>query len=108
MESNELFVPLFIWLLGSSRIGGGYNTYYGSCTERPGEAAWGQRVFNYVVYIEKTDDSEILKASVYPGLLSFSNADPETVETKAFVCEEASLPALKAWLTERRDCYFRT
>ena len=58
--NQELFVPLFEWLVGGSRIGGGYNRYYGSQTERPAEAAWGQRVFNYAVYIEKIreDDKE--------------------------------------------------
>ena len=77
--NQELFVPLFEWLVGGSRIGGGYNRYYGSQTERPAEAAWGQRVFNYAVYIEKIDDAEYLRAAVWSGLRSLcvSSAAPD-------------------------------
>ena len=83
--NQELFVPLFEWLVGGSRIGGGYNRYYGSQTERPAEAAWGQRVFNYAVYIEKIDDAEYLRAAVWCARFPSapkkrSRAKPSTVK----------------------------
>ena len=107
MEKKELFVPLFVWLIGGSRIGGTYNTYYGSCTAEPEKSAWGQKVFNYAIYIEKVEDRELLKASVYGGLQSFKMAQAaEELTTKVFPCEEESLPQVKAWLEEQRTAFF--
>ena len=108
METTEIFVPLFVWLVGGSRIGGTYNTYYGSCTAQPENAAWGQKVFNYAIYIEKVEDRELLKASVYSGLQSFSAAAADDLlETEAFPCEEESLPQVRAWLNEKREQFFK-
>ena len=106
MEKNELFIPLYAWLLGGSRIGGRYNQYFGSCTEHPEQAAIGQKVFNYTIFIEKHDETEILKAAVYYGLQSFQNTNPEAIIEKTFVCEADSLPAVREWLTSERDAYF--
>lgn len=107
MNTTELFVPLFVWLIGGSRIGGTYNTYYGSCTAQPENAAWGQKVFNYAVYIKKVEDREILKAGVYSGLQSYSAAAAaDEVTEEAFPCEEESLPLVKAWLEEQRAAFF--
>ncbi len=107
METTEIFVPLFVWLLGGSRIGGSYNTYFGSCTEQPDKAAWGQKVFNYVIGIEKTEDGELLKASVYGGLRSFAAATADDdVTAKAFPCAEESLGALREWLEAQRADFF--
>lgn len=109
METTELFVPLLIWLIGGSRIGGSYNTYYGSCTAQPENAVWGQKVFNYAIYIEKAEDREVLKASVYPGLQNISSAAAaEELTTQVFPCEEESLPAVKAWLEDQRAEFFQT
>ena len=104
--NQALFVPLFEWLVGGSRIGGGYNRYYGSQTEHPEQAAWGQRVFNYAVYIEKIDDVEYLRAAVWTGLRSLSNCPEEEITRETFDCEESSLPEVKAWLCAQRDAFF--
>ncbi len=107
METTELFVPLYVWLIGGSRIGGTYNTYYGSCTPEPEKPAWGQKIFNYAIYIEKVEDHEILKASVYPGLQSFAEARAaDALTTEVFPCEEAQLPEVRTWLEARRAEFF--
>ena len=107
METTKVFVPLFVWLLGGSRIGGSYNAYHGSCTEHPDEAAWGQKVFNYAIYIEKVDERELLKASVFDGLRSFAAAAAaDALETEVFPCEEESLVKVRAWLEEKRAKFF--
>ena len=103
---QELFIPRFEWLIGGSRIGGSYNPYYGSQTEHPDRAAWGQKVFNYTVYIEKIDDAEYLRAAVWPGLQSFSVCPEEDITCETFDCEADSLPAVKDWLQARRDAFF--
>ena len=107
MESTPIFVPLFVWLIGGSRIGGTYNTYFGSCTEHPDQAAWGQKIFNYSIAIEKIDEREIIKASVYGGLQSFSAAQAaDELTTEAFPCEESSLPEVRDWLETQRKQFF--
>lgn len=104
--NKELYIPLYEWLIGGSRIGGTYNPYYGSQTEHPEEAAWGQKIFNYTIYIEKIDDTEYLRAAVWSGLRAFSAVDESELTRKTFECEAESLPAVKAWLTEQRDAFF--
>ena len=103
---QELFIPLYEWLIGGSRIGGSYNPYYGSQTEFPEQAAWGQRIFNYTIYIEKIDDTEYLRAAVWYGLRSFAAVPEEEITRETFDCEAESLPQVKAWLEAQRDAYF--
>lgn len=104
--NQELFVPLFEWLIGGSRIGGSYNPYYGSQTEHPAQAAWGQKVFNYTVYIERLDETEYLRAAVWSGLRAFAVTPEEELTRETFPCEEDSLPAVKTWLQQQRDAFF--
>lgn len=104
--NQDLFVPLFEWLIGGSRIGGSYNPYYGSQTESPAEAAWGQRVFNYTVYIKRIDDTEYLRAAVWPGLRAYSTCPEAEITCETFECTESSLPEVKAWLLKQRDAFF--
>lgn len=103
---KDLFIPLFEWLIGGSRIGGGYNPYYGSQTEDPAKAAWGQRIFNYTVYIEKIDDTEYLRAAVWSGLRALQSCPEEEITRAAFDCEPDSMPQVEAWLTKQRDAFF--
>ena len=103
---QDLYIPLFEWLVGGSRIGGSYNPYYGSQTEYPEQAAWGQRIFNYAVYIEKIEDTEYLRAAVWSGLRSFQSCPEEEITRETFDCEESSLPQVEAWLTAQRDAFF--
>ena len=106
MMNQELFIPLFEWLIGGSRIGGTYNPYYGSQTEHPEAAAWGQKVFNYTIYIEKIDDTEYLRAAVWSGLRAFAAVPEEELSRETFECEEESLPEVKAWVHAQRDLFF--
>lgn len=109
-------VPRLDWLIGGSRIGGTYNTYYGSCGTDGETGFFGRKLFNYVIRIEKIkgepqDDgeeteTEILKASVYPGYKSFENTDPEAVETEVFELEEDSRALVKAWIEEKCRQFF--
>lgn len=109
-------VPRLDWLIGGSRIGGTYNSYYGSCGTDGEKGFFGRKLFNYVIRIEKIkgepqDDGteteiEILKASVYPGYKSFENTDPDTVETEVFDLEEDSRALIKAWIEEKCKQFF--
>ena len=103
---QDLFIPRFEWLIGGSRIGGSYNIYYGSQTEHPEQAAWGQRIFNYAVYIRKIDETEYLRAAAWSGLRTMEDCPEEELTSETFDCEEASLAQVKAWLTAQRDAYF--
>ena len=100
-------VPRLDWLIGGSRIGGTYNTYYGSCGTDGETGFFGRKLFNYVIRIEKLEDeTEVMKASVYSGYKSFENTDPDGVETEVFELEEDSRALIKAWIEEKCRQYF--
>ncbi|MGN1194295.1 MAG: hypothetical protein ACI4SB_02325 [Acutalibacteraceae bacterium] len=100
-------VPRLDWLIGGSRIGGTYNTYYGSCGTDGEKGFFGRKLFNYVIRIERLEDeSEIIKASVYTGYKSFENTDPDSIQTEAFDLEEDSRAIIKAWISEKCKQYF--
>ncbi|MCI6771366.1 MAG: hypothetical protein MR567_05295 [Oscillospiraceae bacterium] len=100
-------VPRLDWLIGGSRIGGTYNTYYGSCGTDGETGFFGRKLFNYVIRLEKLEDeTEVMKASVYSGYKSFENTDPDGVETEVFELEEDSRALIKAWIEEKCRQYF--
>ena len=112
-------VPRLDWLIGGSRIGGTYNTYYGSCGTDGEKGFLGRKIFNYMIRIEKIIDEnadedtpedekmiEVIKASVYSGYNSFDNTDPDSIETEVFDLEENSRPIIKAWIEQKCREYF--
>ena len=100
-------VPRLDWLIGGSRIGGTYNTYYGSCGTDGETGFFGRKLFNYVIRLEKLEDeTEVIKASVYSGYKSFENTEPDGVETEVFELEEDSRALIKAWIEEKCRQYF--
>lgn len=100
-------VPRLDWLIGGSRIGGTYNTYYGSCGTDGETGFFGRKLFNYVIRLEKLEDeTEVMKASVYSGYKSFENTEPDGVETEVFELEEDSRALIKAWIEEKCRQYF--
>ena len=100
-------VPRLDWLIVGSRIGGTYNTYYGSCGTDGETGFFGRKLFNYVIRLEKLEDeTEVMKASVYSGYKSFENTDPDGVETEVFELEEDSRALIKAWIEEKCRQYF--
>lgn len=101
----EIKVPRFDWLIGGSRIGGSYNRYYGSCGTDPQKGCFNQKIFNYSVWIEKLEETEIIKAAAYYGMNSFDNTNEDEIETQAFEFEEESLPLIKAWLEEKQKAF---
>lgn len=107
MENNEIFVPLLVWLIGGSRIGGGYNYYTASRGTDPMEGFLGKRIFNYRVWIDKLDEQEILKAAVYYGAKSFEFQPEDEVEITTYEMEEESRPLIRNWLEEKYESFLR-
>ncbi len=105
MENKEIFVPLLSWLIGGSRIGGGYNYYTGSRGTDPMKGCLDNSIFNYRIWIEKNDEQEFLKAAVYKGANSFESQDEDDVEISTYEMEEESRELIKNWLTEKYN-YF--
>ena len=100
-------VPRLDWLIGGSRIGGTYNTYYGSCGTDGETVFFGRKLFNYVIRLEKLEDeTEVMKASIYSGCKSFENTDPDGIETEVFELEEDRRALIKAWIEEKCRQYF--
>lgn len=98
MSKNEVFVPLLNWLIGGSRIGGSYNVYIGSRGTDSQSGCFGRDITNYRIWIEKLDETEIIKAAVYYGMNCYENQNPDDVLTEAFEMNEESLPVIKAWI----------
>ncbi len=106
MANYDIFVPLFPWLIGGSRIGGSYNTYCASRGTDGEKGCMGKDIFNYRIWIEKLDEQEILKAAVYYGLKSFDNQNEDDIIVKVFDFEEESLEEIKKWLEEMAEGFF--
>ena len=108
MNNEELFVPLLSWLIGGSRIGGGYNCYVASRGTDPLKGCIGNRVFNYRVWIEKSDEQEFIKAAVYFGVNSYEAQAEEDVEVTVYEMEEESRPVIKEWLEEKYRAFLNS
>ena len=106
MENNEIFVPLLSWLIGGSRIGGGYNYYTASRGTDAYKGCVGNKIFNYRVWIEKSDEQEFLKAAVYYGVNSFEARQEDDVEITVYEMEEESRPLIKDWIEEKYKAFF--
>lgn len=105
MQNTEINVPLLSWLIGGSRIGGGYNYYTASIGTDPMLGCLGRDVFNYRVWIEKLDEQEFIKAAVYFGDKSFEKQPKDAVEITTYEMEEESRPLIKEWLEEKYAVY---
>ena len=105
MENAEIFVPLLSWLIGGSRIGGGYNYYTGSRGTDPMTGCVSNNIFNYRVWIEKNDEHEIIKAAVYRGANSFESQNEDDVEISVYEMEEESRPLIKNWISEKYNVF---
>ena len=101
MQNNEIYVPLLSWLIGGSRIGGGYNYYTASRGTDPMLGCLAKNVFNYRVWIDKSDEQEFLKAAVYYGGNSFEKQPEDEVEITTYEMEEESRALIKEWLEEK-------
>ncbi len=100
---NEIVVPRLDWLIGGSRIGGTYNRYFGSCGTDPAKGCLSDSVFNYAVFIEKTEDGdEYIRAAVYWGTKNFPCRSEDEYETEVFEATEDSLSAVRTWIESKR------
>ena len=101
MSKKEVFVPLLNWLIGGSRIGGSYNIYIGSRGTDAETGCFGKDITNYRIWIEKLDETEIIKAAVYYGMGCYENQNPDDIQTEIFEMNEESLPVIKAWIESK-------
>lgn len=107
MENREVFVPLMSWLIGGSRIGGSYNTYTASLGTDPMLGAFGQRIFNYRIWIEKNaEDIEYINTAVYYGLNCYENQNEDDVKKNLFELTDEGMENLKAYLQQEADSFF--
>ena len=105
MEKNEIFVPLLSWLIGGSRIGGGYNYYVASRGTDPMTGCINNKIFNYRIWIDKPDEQEFIKAAVYFGTKSFENQPEDDVEISVYEMEEESRELIRNWLEEKYSAF---
>ena len=105
MSNNEIFVPLLSWLIGGSRIGGGYNYYTSSKGTDPMAGFIKDDIFNYRVWIDKLDEQEFIKAAVYYGPISFECQPEDKVEITTYEMEEESRELIRNWLVEKYESF---
>lgn len=101
MTKQEVFVPLLNWLIGGSRIGGSYNIYCGSIGTDPAKGCIGQVIKNYRIWIEKLEETEIIKVAFYEGMRSYDNQSEDEIATETFEMSEESRPLIKEWIESR-------
>lgn len=101
MSQREVFVPLLKWLIGGARIGGSYNIYIGSRGTDCETGCFGKDITNYRIWIEKLEETEIIKAAVYYGMACYENQNPDEILTEVFEMNEESLPVIKAWIESK-------
>ena len=101
MANQEVFIPLLSWLIGGSRIGGSYNIYCGSLGTDPLKGCIGQDIKNYRIWIEKIEETEVIKAAVYQGMCSYENQNEEDISVEIFEMNEESRALIKEWLEAR-------
>lgn len=106
MAKKEIFVPLMSWLIGGSRIGGSYNIYCASLGTDPQKGCLGNKIFNYRIWIEKLEETEIIKLAVYYGMLCFESQPEDEVITETYEMNEESLVLIKAYLEAKSDEFF--
>lgn len=106
MAKHDIFVPLLPWLIGGSRIGGSYNIYCASVGTDPQKGCIGNNIFNYRIWIEKLDETEIIKAAVYYGTKSYDSQNEDEIITETYEMSEESLPLIKAFLEIKAEEYF--
>lgn len=102
----EIYVPDILWLKGGDGKGGDYNRYFASLGTDGQKGMIGQKIFNYAVFMEKSDDGEVIKAAVYAGQKSFKNTAPEDVKTEVFDAKADSIPAIKQWIEQQVNDFF--
>ncbi|MEE1322051.1 MAG: hypothetical protein UHM85_11060 [Acutalibacteraceae bacterium] len=105
MAKHDIFVPLLPWLIGGSRIGGSYNIYCASVGTDPQKGCIGTNIFNYRIWIEKLDETEIIKAAVYYGTKSYDSQNEDEIITETYEMSEESLPLIKAFLEIKAEEY---
>lgn len=105
MDDNQIYVPLLSWLIGGTRIGGGYNYYSASFGTDPSKGCVGNKIFNYRVWIEKIDEQEIIKAAVYYGVNSYEAQSEDDVEVSVYEMEEESRSLVRNWLEEKYQAF---
>lgn len=106
MAKKEIFVPLMSWLIGGSRIGGSYNIYCASLGTDPQKGCLASRIFNYRIWIEKLDETEIIKLAIYYGMNSFENQPEDEIVTETYEMNEESLVLIKGYLEAKADEFF--
>ena len=67
----------------------------------------GNKIFNYRIWIEKLEETEVIKAAVYYGMASYDNQPEEDIALECFEMNEESLPLIKAFIELRADEYLR-
>ncbi len=58
----------------------------------------GRDIKNYRIWIERIEETEIIKAAVYSGMNSYENQSEENISVEIFEMREESRPLIKEWL----------
>ncbi len=108
MEKYEINVPLLVWLVGGSRIGGSYNIYCASVGTDPQKGMMKEKIFNYRIWIEKTEDeTEYFKVCCYYGFLSFDNQNKDELVIETFPMLEESREEMKKYIEKMAEEYLK-
>lgn len=96
-------LPQLDWFMGMLKFRGEGNIYSGSAGCDPMLGNREDKSFRCRAWIEKSDDSFILKAAYYYGVYSYDATDKSVITETCFEASEDGIKQAQAWLQAAED-----
>lgn len=96
-------LPQLDWFMGMLKFRGEGNIYSGSAGCDPMHGNREDKTFRCRAWVEKSDDSFILKAAYYYGLYSYEATDKSIITEKSFDASADGIEQAQVWLQAAED-----
>lgn len=96
-------LPNLDWFMGMLKFRGDGNYFSGSFGCDPSLGNNDSKTFRYRVWVEKNDDSFILKAVYYYGIYSYEATDKSIMKVNDFEASPEGILEAQNWLQSAED-----
>lgn len=98
---DEVKTLSYKFFVGAANVGGKSNSYTGSVSLHPERHNALDSEFKYKMFLTKTEDGEFkVAAQCYVGRNSFSNTDPEKIQSLEFDGSDKGVEQAREWLQQ--------
>lgn len=98
---DEVKTLSYKFFVGAANVGGKSNEYTGSVSLNPSRHNAYDSEFKYKMFLTKNEDGEFsVNAQCYVGRNSFSNTDPEKIQTLCFEGSDKGVEQAREWLQQ--------